>query len=84
MLVFRLVSIKLGIYKDYRDIKIKFTANIPQDDLNTAQIISQLGDKVSTETALSLLSFVENPTQEMDKINKENESYNLGLGLLNE
>lgn len=84
MLVFRLVSIKLGIYKDYKDIKIKFTANIPQDDLNTAQIISQLGDKVSTETALSLLSFVENPTQEMDKISKENESYNLGLGLLNE
>lgn len=59
---------------DYRDIKTKFTPNIPQDDLNTTQIISQLGDKLSTETGLSLLSFVNNPANELEKIKKQNES----------
>ncbi|MCW6124226.1 phage portal protein [Clostridium sporogenes] len=57
---------------DFRDIKSKFTPNIPQDDLMTAQIISQLGDKLSTETGLSLLSFIENPKNEMKKLEDEN------------
>lgn len=61
-----------NINYDYRDIKIKFTPNIPQDDLMTAQIISQLGDKLSTETGLSLLSFIENSKNEMKKIKDEN------------
>lgn len=52
---------------DYKDIKLKFTPNIPQDDLMTAQIISQLGDKLSNETALSLLSFINNPSLENKK-----------------
>lgn len=56
---------------DYRDIKIKFTPNIPQDDATAAQIITQLGDKLSTETGLSLLSFVENPSGEAEKAKKE-------------
>ncbi|HBJ2612310.1 TPA: phage portal protein [Clostridium botulinum] len=60
-----------NINYDYRDIKIKFTPNIPQDDLMTAQIISQLGDKLSTETGLSLLSFIENPKNEIKKLEEE-------------
>lgn len=56
---------------DFRDIETKFTPNVPQDLLNTAQIISTLGDKLSTETGLSLLPFITNPQQEMEKINKE-------------
>ncbi|MHB9943658.1 phage portal protein [Clostridium sporogenes] len=61
-----------NIEYDFRDVKIKFTPNIPQDDLMTAQIISQLGDKLSTETGLSLLSFIENSKNEMKKIKDEN------------
>ncbi|EJE7236755.1 phage portal protein [Clostridium sporogenes] len=61
-----------NIEYDFRDIKIKFTPNIPQDDLMTAQVISQLGDKLSTETGLSLLSFIENPKNEMKKLKDEN------------
>ena len=67
---------------DYKDIKIKFTPNIPQDDLMTAQIISQLGDLLSEETSLSLLSFIENPEIEKSKKSKEVESLNAGLTLL--
>jgi SPP1 family phage portal protein len=56
---------------DIADIKVNFTPNIPVDITATVQAISQLGDKISTETALSLLPFVENPLQEIAKIKKE-------------
>src|SRR5471030_1206544 len=60
-----------GTNYDWKDVKIKFTPNIPQDDLTNAQIIAQLGDKLSTETGLAQLSFVESPTNELAKIKKE-------------
>ncbi|WP_251861053.1 phage portal protein [Clostridium sp. Marseille-Q2269] len=66
-----------NIEYDFRDIKIKFTPNIPQDDLMTAQVISQLGDKLSTETGLSLLSFIENPKNEIKKLKDELPGMNL-------
>lgn len=69
---------------DYRDIKVKFTPNIPQDDLTTAQIISQLGDKLSLETGLSQLSFIENSKNEIDKIKNEQEDILVGSKLLEE
>lgn len=56
---------------DYRDVKAKFTPNIPQDDLTATQIITQLGDKLSTETGLSLLSFIDNPQNEAKKAKEE-------------
>lgn len=68
---------------DYRDVKLKFTPNIPQDDLVMAQIISQLGDKLSTKTGLAQLSFVENPEEEIAKINAENKDSLTGSKLLN-
>ncbi|MBV4427141.1 phage portal protein [Clostridium tyrobutyricum] len=68
---------------DYRDIKLKFTPNIPQDDLNSAQIVSQLEDKLSLETGLSLFSFVDNPKNEIKKIKQENKDDSIGQSLLN-
>lgn len=67
---------------DYRDIKVKFTPNIPQDDLMMAQIIAQLGDKLSTETGLAQLSFIENAKNELAKRNREQESILEGNKLL--
>lgn len=61
-----------NIEYDYRDIKIKFTPNIPSDDLMMSQIISQLGDRLSTETGLAQLSFIENPKNELEKLKNEN------------
>lgn len=71
--LFKYLEVIKNIAYDFRDIKIKFTPNIPQDDLMTAQVISQLGDKVSTETALSLFSFIENPKNEINKVKNERE-----------
>lgn len=58
---------------DWRDIKIKFTPNIPQDDVATADLISKVGDKLSLETALSLFSFIENPQKEAEKVKTQQE-----------
>ncbi|MEA4921398.1 MAG: phage portal protein [Clostridiaceae bacterium] len=56
---------------DVSDIKINFTPSIPVDLATTVNVISQLGDKISNETALSLLNFIESPILEMEKIKKE-------------
>lgn len=81
-ILFRYLNIMEGKNYDFRDVKIKFTPNIPQDDLMIAQIISQLGDKLSTETALSLLSFIENPSLEVQKLKIELEEQIEGEKLL--
>lgn len=81
-LLFKFLAIRYGNQFDYKDVKIKFTPNIPVDDQANAQIISQLGDKLSLETALSLLSFVENPQNEISKIQKDNEQLMNGTFLL--
>ena len=80
--LFAYLEVIKNIKYDFRDIKVKFTPNIPQDDLMTAQIISQLGDKLSTETGLSLLSFIENPKNELQKIKDEDEELSEGGELL--
>lgn len=64
---------------DVKQVKLKFTPNIPQDDLMTAQIISQLGDLLSEETSLSLLSFIENA--QIEKAKKDNEESEMKAGL---
>lgn len=56
---------------DYRDIKINFTMNVPSDDVNMAQIINQLNGKLSAETGLNQLSFIQNGKAEYAKALKE-------------
>ncbi|AGK99011.1 phage portal protein [Clostridium pasteurianum] len=81
MLLLYLNSIK-GTNYDYKDVKAKFTPNVPMDDMMTAQTIAQLGDKLSIQTALSQLSFVENPQEEIAKIKQESADAVLGAILL--
>ncbi|MBU3098373.1 MULTISPECIES: phage portal protein [Clostridium] len=68
---------------DYKDIKIKYTANIPSDDFIMAQTIAQLGDKISIETAVAQLSFVDNPKEEKKKLEEQNKANSIGNNLLN-
>lgn len=79
-LLFKYLKIKKSETYDYKDINQVFTYNIPSDDLVTAQIIAQLGDKLSTETALSLFSFIENPLNEVKKIQKERKTKEPSIG----
>ncbi|WP_315069628.1 phage portal protein [uncultured Clostridium sp.] len=57
---------------DYRDIEAKFTLNIPQDDLTTAQMLAQVPDgTISKQTARTLFGFISNPVKEGTLVNKE-------------
>lgn len=58
-------------------IKYKFTRNVPRNILEEAQVVSQLSGQVSNETKLSVLSIVDNPKQEIEKMEKEEESSSL-------
>ena len=52
-------------------IKMQFSDSLPQNVLELTQIVQNLSNDVSTETRLSLLPFIENPADEMDKKEKE-------------
>lgn len=72
-----------GTEYNWRDIKLTMVECVAQDDLSTAQMITQLGDLVSRETKLSLLSFVTDPATENDKALKDKEDNMIGSLLLN-
>jgi len=82
MLFMYLNNLKSTNY-DYKDIKIKYSPNIPSDDLINAQVLAQLGPRVSTETGLSLFSFVDNPKEEVKKVKNEQKANSIGADLLN-
>ena len=81
-MLFKYLSVISSGDYDYKDIKQVFTYNIPSDDFITAQIIAQLGSKLSTETGIAQLSFVDNVADEMKKIAKEQKANSIGQSLL--
>jgi len=59
----------------WRDIDIVFTRNLPENLLESAQIVSMLNGTVSNETLLTLLPFVSDPQAEAEKVKKEKDLY---------
>lgn len=57
---------------DVNDISITFTPNLPKSLKDEIEIFVKLGGDLSDETKLSLLSVVENPLEELERIKKEN------------
>ena len=70
-LIFKYLEITEKKKYDPKDIKIRFTPTIPNDDNQTADLIGKLNGKVSAGTLLSLLSFVEDGQVEFEKAQKE-------------
>ncbi len=70
---FEYIKVVTGRGYDYRTIKLKFTSNVPTDIQSIAQVITQLQNTISQETALSLLPFIENPKLELEKFIAEKE-----------
>lgn len=63
-----------GNKKAYEDISIIFSQNIPKNTLEETQTAAQASGIVSHETQLKLLSYVDNPQAELEKIAKEEEA----------
>lgn len=62
----------------WRDIKITFTRNLPENTLETAQMVNQLRGLVSDETLLSQIPFITNPAEEVERV-KEQKQLNADL-----
>lgn len=79
--LFKLFNKLESINYDYRDISVKFTLNIPQDDLLMAQTLSQfgIGENISLKTALAQLSFINNPDQEIKLIEDYKNKHEVNL-----
>lgn len=68
----RYLNLKKNKNYDYKDIKALYTPNIPQDDLSTAQMLSQAPENIiSKDTARGLFSFINNKVAEAEKVKKE-------------
>ena len=57
----------------WREAQITFTRNLPADLAQTVQIVNQLRGIVSQETLLTLLPFVQNVDEEMERVRAEKE-----------
>lgn len=68
--LFQYLALKNKSY-DYKDITVNYSPCIPQDISLLANVINQMGDKISLETALANFPWVENPANEIAKIKKE-------------
>ena len=67
----------------YTDIQPIFTRNKPKNEVELANMVKSLYGILSDETLISILPFVENSKEEIEKrdLEKENtlDSYNLGV-----
>lgn len=79
-LICTILNIK-GSNIDYRDIKITFTRALPTNTTEQADLVAKLTGIVSLETLLSQLDFIDNPTKELDLINKEKEEHMKSLDI---
>ena len=70
-LISGILKLKNQAQIDFRDIDIQFTANVPANIVEQAQVVSQLEGVVTQKTLLSLLPFVADPLEEMAELEKQ-------------
>ena len=70
-LIAGMLKLKNQAQIDFRDIEIVFTANIPANLKEQAQIVSQLDGLISKKTLLSQLPFITDPVAEIEELQKE-------------
>ena len=58
----------------WKDVNIQFTRNLPQDTIETVNVVNQLRGIVSDETLLSLLPFVDNAKEELERLSAESKA----------
>jgi SPP1 family phage portal protein len=64
-----------GVDIGYNSLDFTFTRNMPKDLLGEAEILEKLMGHISKKTALSLMSFIEDPDKELRAIEEERSMY---------
>lgn len=75
-LIANILAIK-GKNYDWKSVNIKFKRNIPSNMLESSQVAMNVNGIVSQETLLSILPFVDDPADEIDKIQAEQDDVSL-------
>lgn len=75
-LICQYLNLKGGNY-DYKTVNIKFTRNIPVNELESVDMAIKLKGIVSDKTALSILPFVEDVNRELEMLENERELYSI-------
>lgn len=81
--LFEYLRIKNGLLYDWKDIDIKITPNVPSDNMQAAQIVSQTKGILPIKEGLKLFSFVDNPSAVYQELMEENKANSIGADLLN-
>lgn len=58
---------------EFKDIEIKFTPNLPKSMMESINAFNALRDGISEQTRLSLLDFIDDPREEIEKMHDEEE-----------
>jgi SPP1 family phage portal protein len=64
-------NVPASMRDEWMNIQYQFTRNLPRNIVEEAGTAAKLEGVISKETQLGLLSFVENPKEEMDRIADE-------------
>lgn len=83
-LITKMINIKKATNYNSEEITLQFTRNIKQNLVEIVDTVTKLQNIVSQETLISLLPFVEDVSEELDKVNteKENEFNNYDLNTI--
>lgn len=66
-LIFNILSLGSNKKYDWRAVEEQFTRNIPNNDIEIADMVQKLSGLVSTETLLAQLPFIEDVQEEMER-----------------
>ncbi len=73
-LITKMINIKLATNYNSEEISLQFTRNIKQNLVEIVDTVTKLQNIVSQKTLLSLLPFVADVSEELDKVNSEREN----------
>lgn len=63
------------------DLYFSFSANLPKAYLEELKEYTNAGGRISQETMISLLSFIEDPVEEMERMTAESETRTMGFSV---
>ena len=65
------IRVSTGKEIDPLNLKVEFTRNVPNNLTEIVDTVTKLDGKVDKETLLSLLPFIDNPKEVLDKMEQE-------------
>lgn len=72
-LLFNNVNIENLTQLSYKEIEIQFSPNLPKSMMESIEAFNAVHGQISESTSLSLLDFIDDPNEELEKMKKERE-----------